>query len=80
MNRIYNKDGPNVDVGFGIARQPRDGIEQMPCIGIERMPRDGIEHLSRDMIARKPRDKTILQQHPILKKDLESGYFNFHIQ
>ena len=60
MARIFNKDGPDVDVGFSAIRQPRDGIIRQPRDGIGRQPRDGIERQPRDGIGKTPRDKPLM--------------------
>jgi hypothetical protein len=50
MQWIYNKEGPDFDVGFPMTGRPRDGT-----VG---RPRDGTE--------RKPRDKTILWKSSLM--------------
>ncbi|MCX6266828.1 MAG: hypothetical protein NTW16_05650 [Bacteroidetes bacterium] len=70
MNNMFNKHGPDFDVGFpatirprdGTGRRLRDGTAGIPRDGTERKPRDGTERMARDGTIRKPRDKTILMR------------------
>jgi hypothetical protein len=50
MARIFNKDGPDVDVGFSAVRQPRDGIVRQPRDGIEKTPHNGFFEIPREGI------------------------------
>lgn len=69
MDQMFNKHGPDHDVGTmnkirprdGTGgRKPRDGTEEMARDGTCEMPRDGTMRFPRDGTNRKPRDKTIL--------------------
>jgi hypothetical protein len=69
MDQMFNKHGPDLDVGAMTeirprdgtgGRKPRDGTKEMARDGTTEMPRDGTMRFPRDGTNRKPRDKTIL--------------------
>jgi hypothetical protein len=58
MQWIYNKEGPDFDVGFSMTGRPRDGTVGKPRDGTERKPRDETVRNPRDGTIEKPRDGT----------------------
>ena len=59
MQRIKNKEGPDIDIGYSNAGHPRDGTEWRSRDGTERRPRDGTERKPRDKPVEMPRDGTL---------------------
>jgi len=58
MQWIYNKEGPDFDVGFPMTGRPRDGTVGKPRDGTVGNPRDGTERRPRDETVGNPRDGT----------------------
>ncbi len=71
MQRIYNKEGTDFDVGIPTTMRPRDGTERRARDGTERRARDGTGGNPRDGTKRRPRDEIILRNGSLTI----SGYY-----
>jgi len=68
MNLINNKHGPDFDVGFPVARRPRDGTGRRPRDGTDGNPHDGTGRRPRDGTDRKARDNTTLRMGTLVNR------------